>query len=135
MVEKSFKAKAENLQQVLEFLESELESHECSMKVSTALAIVIEELFVNVAYYAYPNGEGDATLKLDFVDKDVYITLVDSGIEFDPVSKADPDITLKAEDRDIGGLGIYMVKKTMDEMKYERVNNQNILSMKKRIKD
>lgn len=134
MIEKSFEAKVDNLHLVLEFLEAELEKHECNMKTSTALAIAIEELFVNVASYSYPQGSGSATLKLDFVGDDVLITLIDSGIEFDPVAKVDPDITLSAEDRDIGGLGILMVKKTMDEMKYERKDNQNILSMKKRIK-
>lgn len=135
MIEKSFEAKVENLHLVLEFLESELEKHECNMKISTALAIAIEELFVNVASYSYPNSTGEATLKLDFQNKDVLITLIDSGIPFDPVAKQDPDVTLSAEDRQIGGLGIYMVKQTMDEMKYERKDNLNILYMKKRIQN
>ena len=134
MIEKSFEAKVDNLHLVLEFLESELEKNECNMKTSTSLAIAIEELFVNVASYAYPNGNGNATLKLDFVDNDVIITLVDSGIEFNLLEKEDPDISLKAEDRQIGGLGIYMVKMTMDDIKYSRDNNQNILVMRKRIK-
>lgn len=134
MIEKSFEAKVDNLHLVLEFLESELEKNECNMKTSTSLAIAIEELFVNVASYAYPNGNGNATLKLDFVDNDVIITLADSGIEFNLLEKEDPDISLKAEDRQIGGLGIYMVKKTMDDIKYSRDNNQNILVMRKRIK-
>ena len=135
MIEKSFEAKTENLHLVLDFLESELEKHGCNMKTSTSLAIAMEELFVNIASYSYPNGKGDATLKLDFIDNDVIMTLIDSGIAFDPLAKVDPDITLSAEERDIGGLGIYMVKKTMDDIKYERNNNNNILTMKKRIKD
>lgn len=134
MIEKSFEAKVDNLHLVLEFLESELEKHECIMKTSTALAIAIEELFVNIASYAYPNSNGNATLKLDFVDSDVIITLIDSGFEFNPLEKTDPDISLKAEDRQIGGLGIYMVKKTMDDIQYLREKNQNILIMRKRIK-
>lgn len=135
MVEKSFEAKTENLSQVLEFLESELEKSNCNMKIITSLSIALEELFVNVALYAYPNSNGFCTLKLDCIDDDFYITLIDSGIEFNPLAKEDPDITLNAEERDIGGLGIYMVKKTMDDMSYERKDNQNILSMKKRIKN
>lgn len=135
MVEKSFEAKTENLSQVLEFLEGELEKYDCDMKIITSLSIVIEELFVNVALYAYPGGSGQATLKLDLIGKDLLMILVDKGIEFNPLSKKDPDITLKAEDREIGGLGIFMVKKTMDEMSYERKDNMNILSMKKRIKN
>lgn len=134
MAEKSFEAKVDNLHLVLEFLESELESHECSMKISTALAIAIEELFVNVASYSYPDSKGDCTLKLDFDGDDCIMTLVDNGIPFDPVAKADPDITLSAEEREIGGLGILMVKKTMDDMKYERKDDQNILVMRKKIK-
>lgn len=135
MVEKSFEAKTENLSQVLEFLEGELEKYNCDMKTITSLSIVIEELFVNVALYAYPGGSGQATLKLDLIDKDLLMILKDKGIEFNPLLKKDPDITLKAEDREIGGLGIFMVKKTMDEMSYERKDNMNILSMKKRIKN
>lgn len=135
MVEKSFEAKTENLSQVLEFLEGELEKYDCDMKIITSLSIVIEELFVNVALYAYPGGSGQVTLKLDLIGKDLLMILVDKGIEFNPLSKKDPDITLKAEDREIGGLGIFMVKKTMDEMSYERKDNMNILSMKKRIKN
>lgn len=135
MIEKSFEAKTENLSQVLEFLEGELEKYNCDMKITTSLSIAIEELFVNVALYAYPGGVGQVTLKLDLKDKDLLMILVDKGIEFDPLSKKDPDITLKAEDREIGGLGIFMVKKTMDDMSYERKDNMNILTMKKRIKN
>lgn len=135
MVEKSFSAKKENLSQVLEFLESELEQHECNPKITISLSVAIEELFVNVASYAYPNSEGSVIFEVDFVDNDVLIVMKDSGIEFNPLDKEDPDITLSAEERDIGGLGIFMVKKTMDQMSYERKNNMNILSMKKRIKN
>lgn len=134
MIEKKFGARVDNLHHVLEFLESELENHECSMKISTALAIAIEELFVNVASYSYPDGEGDCTLKIDFDGDDCIMTLIDKGIPFDPVAKTDPDISLSAEERDIGGLGILMVKKTMDDMRYERKDDQNILVMRKRIK-
>lgn len=135
MIEKSFEAKTDNLHLLLDLLESELEKHGCNMKISTSLLIAIEEIFVNVSKYAYPSSTGDLTVKFDFVDDDVIFTFIDSGIPFDPVAKQDPDITLSAEDRPIGGLGIYMVKQTMDEMKYERKDNKNILYMKKRYKN
>ena len=69
-----------------------------------------------------------------FIDEDVYIQLVDSGMEFNPLNKKDPDVTLNAEDRDIGGLGIYMVKKSMDECAYQRIDGLNIFVMRKTIK-
>ena len=135
MIEKSFEAKTDNLHLLLDLLESELEKHGCNMKITTSLLIAIEEIFVNVSKYAYPNSTGNVTVKFDFINDDVVFTFIDSGIPFDPVAKQDPDITLNAEDRPIGGLGIYMVKKTMDEMKYERKDNKNILFMKKRFKN
>ena len=135
MIEKNFEAKTENLHLVLELLETELEKQGCNMKLITSLSIATEEIFVNVSKYAYPNSNGNVTIKLDFVGDDALFTFIDSGIPFDPVAKEDPDITLKASDRPIGGLGIYMVKQTMDDMKYERKDNQNILYMKKRIKN
>ena len=135
MIEKSFEAKTDNLHLLLDLLESELEKHGCNMKISTSLLIAIEEIFVNVSKYAYPNNNGNVTVKFDFIDDDVVFTFIDSGIPFDPVAKQDPDITLNAEDRPIGGLGIYMVKQTMDEMRYERKDNKNILYMKKRFKN
>lgn len=135
MIEKTFEAKKENLQTVLDFLESELINNGCNMKILTSLLIAMEELFINVASYAYPDNNGDATIIVDFKDNDLYLTLIDSGIEFNPLAKEDPNIKASAEERQIGGLGIFMVKKTMDDMSYKREDNKNILMMKKRIKE
>ena len=134
MIIKTYVAKNENLSQVLEFLENELTNHDCDMKIMISLSVAIEEIFVNVASYAYPNSTGNFEIGLDFINDDVLIEIKDKGIEFNPLLKEDPDITLKAEDRSIGGLGIFMVKKTMDSIEYERKDGMNILSMKKRIK-
>lgn len=126
-------AKIANLGKVLAFVESELEKTDCGIKASMQISIAVEELFVNVAHYAYTPGTGDVTIGVESYDDPglVEITLTDSGIPYDPLSKDDPDVTLSAEDRKIGGLGIYMVKKSMDLMKYERIDGKNVVTISK----
>lgn len=94
-----------------------------------------EEVYVNIAHYAYAPGTGEVTVRLAFAEapKKAVITFIDSGVPFDPLAKADPDVTLSAEERDIGGLGIYMTKKTMDEVHYEYKDGHNILTLTKEI--
>ena len=133
MAQKTFKADKNVLYDVISFVEQELESHNCNMKVQMMISVMVEEIFINIASYAYEGEDGVADITLDFNNDDVKITFVDSGIEFNPLAKEDPDITLSAEERDIGGLGIYMVKQTMDEVIYERKDNKNILSIRKKI--
>ena len=96
---------------------------------------IIEELFVNIANYAYGDGEGDMTLGIGFDEESRTITfrMADKGTTFDPLQKPDPDITLSAEDREIGGLGIFITKKTMDTVRYAYENGENILTMIKKI--
>ena len=133
MIEKVFDAKNNLLHDVLAFTEGELEKHGCDTKTLMMISVMIEEIFVNIASYAYPDGGGTATIGLEFEGDDVIVSFTDSGIPFNPLAKEDPDITLSAEERGIGGLGIYMVKKTMDDVKYERRGNQNFLSFRKGI--
>lgn len=135
MTQKTFPAKVEALDDVIAFLEEALESYDCSMKNSMALCVAIEEVFVNVAHYAYGDGEGDATLELsmDNASRVLTLRLSDSGAPFDPLAKPDPDITLSATDRDIGGLGILITKRTMDEIFYAYENGENVLTMRKKI--
>ena len=135
MTEQTFLAKVENLNDVLGFVEQTLEGFECSMKIQTAICVAIEELFVNVAHYAYPDGEGDMTLSIGFEEESRTVTfrMTDKGIPFDPLKKPDPDITLSAEERDIGGLGIFITKKTMDSVHYANENGENILTMHKKV--
>ena len=132
---KTFPAKTESLSDVLGFVEETLEGFECPMKIQTAICVAIEEVFVNVAHYAYPESNGDMTLHIGFDEKSRTVTfrMTDKGVPFDPLKKPDPDITLSAEERDIGGLGIFIAKKTMDSLSYAYENEENILTMTKRI--
>lgn len=126
-------ATVENLTAVLAFLEENLEEAGCPLKVQMQISVAAEEIYVNIAHYAYAPKTGKATVRLE-VSEDpisVSITFLDNGVPFDPLAKEDPDVTLSAEERQIGGLGIYMTKKTMDDVTYEYRDGQNILTMKK----
>lgn len=131
----TIQARVENLQQVLDFVNEHLERADCPLKSQVQLDIAVEEIFVNIAHYAYQNTVGDASIFLE-VEKEpvtVNITFMDSGIPYDPLARQDPDVTLSAEERDIGGLGIYMVKKSMDDVSYEYKDGKNVLKIQKRI--
>ena len=98
------------------------------------IELVVEEIFVNIASYAYKDTEGgDALVEADISGDPAALTIAftDSGVPFDPLAKEDPDVTLSADERGIGGLGIYLVKKNMDDVKYERCGNKNVLTVKK----
>ncbi len=135
MMNKTFPAKIGALSDVLGFVDQTLESYECPMKIQTAICVAIEEVFVNVAHYAYGDGEGDMTLGIGFdaESREITFRMTDKGIPFDPLKKPDPDITLSAEEREIGGLGIFITKKTMDTVTYAYENGENILTMIKKI--
>ncbi len=135
MKELKIDALVENLDDVLLFIDTELEGMDCPMKAQMQIDVAVEELFVNVASYAYAPGTGDVTITIEGLSdpKRVSITLIDEGMEYDPLKKEDPDITLSAEERQIGGLGIYMVKKSMDEMRYQRKDGKNILEIVKNL--
>ena len=135
MTNKTFPAKTESLNDVLQFVEETLEGLECPMKIQTAICVAIEEVFVNVARYAYPESDGDMKLRIGFDEKDRTVTfcMTDKGVPFDPLKKPDPDITLSAEEREIGGLGIFIAKKTMDTISYTYENGENVLTMIKKI--
>ena len=133
-IEKVFEAKVDNMHDVLSFIDEQLEMHGASMKAQMTIDIAVEEMYVNIAKYAYGEKIGKCVVAVWFTDEDAYIQLVDSGMEFNPLNKKDPDVTLDAEDRNIGGLGIYMVKKSMDECAYQRIDGLNIFVMRKTIK-
>ena len=128
-------AKVENLEKVLFFLDTELESRQVSNKTQMQLDLAVEELFVNIANYSYPGGEGMAEIDVDFDESvgNVKVILIDSGIPYNPLEKPDPDITLGAMEREIGGLGIFMVKKNVDDIKYLYSDGKNILTLYKSI--
>ncbi len=104
------------------------------MKTKMQVHIAIDELFGNIAYYAYNPEIGIVTVRVEVTDNPlaVVITFIDNGIPYDPLAKDNPDITLSVEERDVGGLGIYMVKKTMDDISYEYKDGQDILRIKKK---
>jgi len=138
-VEREFPAREDQLDNIIAFIEQEMEKLNASSKITTQLCIAAEEIFVNIAHYAYMDKAGhvkaDATMKLGIGCEDGMVTLrfIDRGLPFDPLAKNDPDVTLSAEDRDIGGLGIFMVKKTMDNVEYKYENGQNIFSIFKKL--
>ena len=134
VIEKTFEAKIDNLHEVLGFVEEQLEAHEAMMKVITITNISLEEMYANVCMYAYDGNPGPCTIKIWFEGNDAFISLIDEGMPFDPLAKEDPDIHASAEERGIGGLGIYMVKEYMDECTYERIDDKNIFTMRKAIK-
>ena len=133
MKEITLTATLENIEAVTKFVDEQLEELDCPMKAQMQIDIAIDELFSNIARYAYAPNVGEATVRVESSDDPltVIITFIDKGIPYNPLEKEDPDTTLSADDRQIGGLGIYMVKKSMDSMEYEYRNGQNILSIKK----
>ena len=133
--EMTVEATVENIPAVTDFVNAELEALGCSMKTQMQIDIAIDELFGNIAHYAYDPETGPATVRVE-VEEDpmcVVITFIDHGKPFDPLSRENPDVTLSAEEREIGGLGVFLVKKTMDDVSYEYRNGQNILKIKKTI--
>ena len=135
MKELTVEAKITNIEAVTDFVNEQLEALDCPMKAQMQIDIAIDELFGNIAHYAYNPEIGKATVRVEVIEDPlaVTITFIDNGVPYDPLAKADPDTTLSAEEREIGGLGIYMVKKSMDEITYEYKDGQNILKIKKKI--
>lgn len=133
MKELNIAATVENIEVVTDFVNQQLELLECPMKAQMQIDVAIDELFSNIAHYSYNPEVGQATVRVEVVENPlaVTITFIDNGIPYDPLAKEDPDLTLSAEERQIGGLGIYLVKKSMDEITYEYKDGQNILSIKK----
>ncbi len=121
------------LDEVIEFLEQNLEATDCPPKTQMQICVSAEEIFVNIAHYAYGAETGKAKIRLELSGEPITVTItfIDSGVPFDPLAREDPDVTLAADERKIGGLGIYMTKKAMDDVTYEYKDGKNILQMKK----
>ena len=135
MKELTITATVENIGIVTEFVNEQLEALDCPMKAQMQIDIAIDELFGNIAHYAYHPEVGNATVRVEVTEEPlaVIVTFIDKGMPYDPLKAAEPDITLSAEERQIGGLGIYMVRKSMDEISYEYKDGKNILSIKKKL--
>ena len=136
MSEINLEAKIENIETAQALLHEQIDKFDCSFGVVMQLEIAIEEIFTNISNYAYGENTGMALVKIETTDDPacVYITFTDGGTPYNPLEKEDPDITLGIEDRPIGGLGIFMVKETMDDMIYEYKDGKNVLTIKKLLK-
>ena len=136
MRELVIEADRSNMPQVQAFIDEQLEEIDCPLMTQTVIDIAVEELFVNIASYAYDSGIGMAVVQVT-VHEDplsVGITFIDNGRQDDPLAKADPDTTISsAKQRKKGGLGIFMVKKSMDNVNYEYKDGKNILTIKKNL--
>ncbi len=125
-------AKAENLDLVTDFVDDFLEENDCPMKTQMQVNIAIDEVFHNIVSYAYTDKNGDIEIQIDS-DGPVKLVLIfkDKGVKFDPLQNTDPDITLSSDEREVGGLGIFMVKKLMDVVTYSYEDGTNILTLEK----
>lgn len=135
MVQKLFLADDRYLNDVLSFVEEELNEAKASLKIIRQVKICVEEIFVNIAHYAYGDENGEVEISILYNEKERVFTFVfeDTGKAYNPLERKDPDITLSAEERGIGGLGIFICKKTMDDIQYRYEKNKNVLIMTKNI--
>ena len=128
-------AKIENLTSVIDFLNKELDAVHCDKKIKAKIDVAVDEIFSNIANYAYKPVEGQVAVKFDDLKEkmEVEIVFIDSGKPYNPLEKKDPNIALSLDERDIGGLGILIVKKSMDEVAYEYKDNKNMLTIRKKL--
>ena len=132
-LERTVTAILENFGMVADFVDEELEKRNVPMAAEAQIDIALDEIYTNVVKYAYGEEVGEVTVRLDFSDdvSEVRMTVIDAGIPYDPLQKEDPDVSLEADERQIGGLGIYLVKQLMDEVSYEYRGGMNILRIRK----
>ena len=133
MKELTLSARQTNIPAIIEFVNRELERMGCALKTKAQIDIAIDELYSNIAKYGFDDDGGEVTVTLETASEPrvVSISFMDGGRPFNPLERSDPDITLSARDRKIGGLGIYMVKKSMDDVRYEYREGKNILTIRK----
>ena len=135
MKEITVPASVDHLREVIQLIDEQLEALDCPMKAQMQIDVAVDELFSNIARYAYAPDTGEATVRFDFdaADRSVSVSFEDSGVPFDPLAKGEPDISAPVHERPIGGLGIFLVRKTMDDVRYEYKNGRNVLTISKRI--
>ena len=133
--ELTVEAVMENMDEVLAFVDAELKSYGCPKRITLPIDVAVEELFTNIASYSYLPDTGPATVRVEVEQNPltIIITFVDQGVPYDPLAKKDPDMTLEVEERRIGGLGIFMVKNSMDDVQYEYRDGRNILTISKKL--
>ncbi len=135
MKELTVEALVENIDRVTDFVNEELDAADCPPKAQMQIDVAIDEIFSNIAYYAYAPQTGPVTVRVEVeqAPRAARITFIDQGKPYDPLSAREPDITLSAEERKVGGLGIFLVKKTMDEVRYEYADGRNVLTLRKEL--
>ncbi len=129
-------AKIESLYAVQNFIEQQLESNNCPVPLIISINVAIEEIFVNIVQYGFPNTSDKNNITINCFIKNhsiFYVQFYDKGITFNPLQQNAPDIDSPIEDRSIGGLGIYLARKIMDEINYEYKDGKNQLTLKKNI--
>ena len=133
MKEITLLATIENIEKVIDFVNLELEEMSCPTDIKMTIDVAVDEIFANIANYAYKPNVGEAKVIVENSDnpKSITISFVDNGIPYNPLIRKEPDVKLSINEREIGGLGIFIVKKSMDNVEYEYKNNQNILRIKK----
>ena len=133
MKELTLPAARENIPAVIDFVNRELKSVGCPLKTEAQIDIAIDELYSNIANYGYDGENGRVLVRLEteIRPRAVTISFIDEGRPFNPLEREDPDVSLSARERKIGGLGIFMVKKSMDDVRYEYRDGKNILTIRK----
>ena len=130
-------ATIENLAKVFGFLQEALDNYDCPARTKRQIKLCVEEIFMNITHYAYNPEVGPAKISFEVVgqpeDNRVVITFADKGRPYDPLAHEEPDLESGIDDRPIGGLGIYLVKTTMDSVNYEYKDKQNVLTIEKEI--
>ncbi|MBQ3925024.1 MAG: ATP-binding protein [Firmicutes bacterium] len=133
MTEITKEAALANLPHIMKWLDDALESIGCPNKAHMQIDVAADEILGNIVSYAYPDKAGNVTVKFEHQDDPglLSLTFIDQGVPFDPLTVADPDTTLGPEERGIGGLGIFLIKKMMDNVSYEYKDGSNVLSISK----
>ena len=136
MKELTVKAIKENIPAVISAIDKWLEGLSCPIKTHMQIDVAVDEIVANIAHYAYAPQKGDVTIQTEYDENSgtASITFTDMGIPFNPLKKEEPDVSLPASEREIGGLGIFLVRKTMDQMEYRREDGCNMLTIRKKIR-
>ena len=126
----------ETIPRLNEFIDTAAEETDLDPSLTMSLNLALEEAVVNVMNYAYPPGQaGTVDIEMVVSDTSLVFVISDAGRPFDPTQAAEADTTLSADERPIGGLGIYLVRHLMDDIRYERLDDRNVLTLTKRIRD
>ena len=128
-------ARLESISTLTAAIDELLEQLDCPLRQQMQIDVAADEVFCNIASYAYPDSEGQAEVRIELLrePRAMRLTFIDSGIPYDPLTVPEPDVTLSAEERTAGGLGVFLVRKTMDSVTYERLGDSNILRITKLI--